>query len=66
MKAAKSARRRYSEEFKMQAVKLSRDPHMQTKDVAAALAIHPFSGWASDSSFRTVRESTFKSPPMRA
>jgi transposase len=42
MKAVKSARRRYSEEFKVQAVKLSRDPHMQTKDVAAALAIHPF------------------------
>jgi transposase len=34
--------RRYSDEFKLTAVRLSQQPGMQVKTVAAALAIHPF------------------------
>jgi transposase len=34
--------RRYSEEFKLTAVRLSGQPGIQVKTVAAALAIHPF------------------------
>ena len=33
---------RYSNEFKLQAVKLSLHPEIQTRDVAHALDIHPF------------------------
>jgi transposase len=42
--------RRYSNEFKVQAVKLSLHPQIQTQDVAKALDIHPFmlSKWKKD------------------
>ena len=33
---------RYSDEFKLAAVRLSQEPGIQVKTVAAALAIHPF------------------------
>ena len=42
--------RRYSDEFKLTAVRLSQQPGVQVKTVAAALAIHPFmlSKWRKD------------------
>ena len=42
--------KRYSDEFKIQAVKLSLHPEIQTQDVAHALDIHPFmlSKWKKD------------------
>jgi transposase len=41
---------RYSNEFKIQAVKLANHPDIQTQDVAQALDIHPFmlSKWKKD------------------
>ena len=48
---------RYSNEFKVQAVRLSLHPEIQTQDVAHALDIHPFmlSKWKKD-----YREGTLK------
>ncbi|MEJ7811640.1 MAG: IS3 family transposase [Gemmatimonadaceae bacterium] len=42
--------RRYSDEFKLTAVRLSQQPGIQVKTVAAALAIHPYmlSKWRKD------------------
>src|SRR5215204_6023658 len=42
--------RKYSDEFKLTAVRLSQQPGIQVKTVAAALAIHPFmlSKWRKD------------------
>jgi len=42
--------KRYSDEFKIQAVRLSLHPEIQTQDVAHALDIHPFmlSKWKKD------------------
>jgi transposase len=42
--------RRYSDEFKLTAVRLSQQPGIQVRTVAAALAIHPFmlSKWRKD------------------
>ena len=42
--------RRYSDEFKLTAVRLSQQPGLQVKTVAAALEIHPFmlSKWRKD------------------
>src|SRR5688500_15829520 len=42
--------RRYSDEFKLTAVRLSHQPGSQVKTVAAALAIHPFmlSKWRTE------------------
>ena len=42
--------RRYSDEFKRAAVRLSQEPGIQVQTVAAALAIHPFmlSKWRKD------------------
>jgi transposase len=42
--------RRYSDEFKLTAVRLSQQPGIQVKTVAAALAIHPFmlSKWRAE------------------
>jgi transposase len=42
--------RRYSDEFKLTAVRLSQQPGIQVQTVAAALAIHPFmlSKWRKD------------------
>lgn len=48
---------RYSDEFKLTAVRLSRQPGMQVQSVAAALEIHPFmlSKWR-----REVRDGTLR------
>jgi transposase len=48
---------RYSDEFKLTAVRLSRQPGMQVQTVAAALEIHPFmlSKWRKE-----VREGTLR------
>jgi transposase len=42
--------RKYSDEFKLTAVRLSQQPGLQVKSVAAALTIHPFmlSKWRKD------------------
>lgn len=42
--------KRYSDEFKVKAVKLANHPDIQTQDVAHALDIHPFmlSKWKKD------------------
>lgn len=42
--------RRYSDEFKLAAVRLSQEPGIQVQTVAAALAIHPFmlAKWRKD------------------
>jgi transposase-like protein len=42
--------RKYSDEFKLTAVRLSQQPRLQVKSVAAALTIHPFmlSKWRKD------------------
>jgi len=42
--------RRYSDEFKLAAVRLSQEPGIQVQTVATALAIHPFmlSKWRKD------------------
>jgi len=42
--------RKYSDEFKLNAVQLSQRPGLQVKSVAAALTIHPFmlSKWRKD------------------
>ncbi|HEY4216856.1 MAG TPA: transposase [Gemmatimonadaceae bacterium] len=54
---------RYTLEFKLTAVRLSKQPGMQVKTVAAALAIHPFmlSKWRKD-----VRDGTLRGRPNRA
>ena len=51
--------RRYSEEFKLTAVRLSEQPGIQVKTVAAALAIHPFmlSKWRKDARDGVLRAS---------
>jgi len=48
---------RYSDEFKLTAVRLSQQPGMQVQTVAAALEIHPFmlSKWRKE-----VREGTLR------
>lgn len=48
---------RYSAQFKLTAVRLSHEPGMQVKAVAAALGIHPFmlSKWRKDVRDGTVR-----------
>ncbi len=55
--------RRYSEQFKLTAVRLSQQPGIQVKTVAAALAIHPFmlSKWRTD-----AREGRLKGRARRA
>jgi transposase len=42
--------RKYSDEFKLTAVRLSQQPGLQVRTVAAALAVHPFmlSKWRKD------------------
>lgn len=49
--------RRYSDEFKLTAVRLSQQPGLQVQSVAAALAIHPFmlSKWRKE-----VRDGTLR------
>jgi transposase len=54
---------RYSNEFKVQAVRLSLHPEIPTQDVASALDIHPFmlSRWKKD--FREGRLKTSSEVP---
>jgi transposase len=55
--------RRYSDEFKLTAVRLTQQPGIQVQTVAAALAIHPFmlSKWRKD-----AREGRLAGAPARA
>lgn len=52
--------RRYSDEFKRTAVRLSEQPGIQVQTVAAALAIHPFmlSKWRKDAREGRLRGTT--------
>ena len=56
---------RYSDEFKLTAVRLSQQPGMQVQTVAAALAIHPFmlSKWRKDVKDGRLRGRSAKAPP---
>ena len=53
---------RYSDEFKLTAVRLSQQPGMQVQTVAAALEIHPFmlSKWRKD-----VKDGRLRGKPRR-
>lgn len=57
--------RKYSEEFKLTAVRLSQQEGIQVKTVAAALAIHPFmlSRWRKDARDGRLRGRTPKAAP---
>lgn len=57
--------RRYSEEFKLTAVRLSQQPGIQVKTVAAALAIHPFmlSKWRKDARDGQLTGRARQAPP---
>lgn len=57
--------RRYSEEFKLTAVRLSQQPGIQVNTVAAALAIHPFmlSKWRKDARDGRLTGRARKAPP---
>lgn len=57
--------RRYSDEFKLTAVRLSQQPGIQVKTVAAALEIHPFmlSKWRKDVREGVIRGKARKAPP---
>jgi transposase len=57
--------RKYSDEFKLTAVRLSQQPGLQVKTVAAALAIHPFmlSKWRKDARDGRLRGRAAKPPP---
>jgi transposase len=57
--------RRYSDEFKLTAIRLSQQPGIQVKTVAAALAIHPFmlSKWRKDARDGRLRGCARKAPP---
>ena len=57
--------RRYSDEFKMTAVRLSQQPGIQDQTVAAALAIHPFmlSKWRKDAREGRLQGHAWKAPP---
>jgi transposase len=57
--------RKYSDEFKLTAVRLSQQPGLQVKTVAAALEIHPFmlSKWRKDVREGLVRGRAPKAPP---
>jgi transposase len=57
--------RRYSDEFKLAAVRLSQQPGIQVQTVAAALAIHPFmlSKWRKDARDGRLTGRTPKAPP---
>jgi transposase len=56
---------RYSDEFKLTAVRLSQQPGMQVQTVAAALEIHPFmlSKWRKDVRDGRLRGRPPKAPP---
>ena len=57
--------RKYSDEFKLTAVRLSQQPGLQVKTVAAALEIHSFllSKWRKDVREGLVRGRAPKAPP---
>ena len=57
--------RKYSDEFKLTAVRLSQQPGLQVKTVAAALEIHPFmlSKWRKDVREGVIRGRAAKAPP---
>ncbi len=57
--------RKYSDEFKLTAVRLSQRPGLQVKAVAAALTIHPFmlSKWRKDVRDGRLRGRARKAPP---
>ena len=57
--------RKYSDEFKLTAVRLSQQPGMMVKTVATALAIHPFmlSKWRKDARDGRLRGRASKAPP---
>ena len=62
--------RKYSDEFKLAAVRLSHEPGIQVKTVAAALAIHPFmlSKWRKevrDGVLRAPRHASTPTPPRK-
>jgi len=42
MKPLKEKHKQYTTDFKLTAIRLAQHPNVQTKDVAAALGIHPF------------------------
>jgi transposase len=56
---------KYSDEFKLTAVRLSQQPGLQVKTVAAALEIHPFmlSKWRKDARDGRLRGRARKVPP---
>jgi transposase len=56
--------RRYSDAFKLAAVRLSQEPGIQVQTVAVALAIHPFmlSKWRKDAREGRFRGGTPKAP----
>jgi transposase len=56
---------RYSDEFKLTAVRLSQQPGIQVQTVAAALEIHPFmlSKWRKDAKEGRLRGRPKKAPP---
>jgi transposase len=57
--------RKYSDEFKLTAVRLSQRPGLQVKSVAAALTIHPFmlSKWRKDARDGRLGWRARKAPP---
>jgi transposase len=57
--------RKYSDEFKLTAVRLSQQRGVQVKTVAAALEIHPFmlSKWRKDARDGRLRAKARKAPP---
>jgi len=59
--------RRYSDEFKLTAVRLSQQPGIQVQTVATALAIHPFmlSKWRKDAREGRLAGRAPKAPPAR-
>ena len=57
--------RKYSDEYKLTAVRLSQKPGLQVKTVATALEIHPFmlSKWRKDARDGRLRGRAPKAPP---
>jgi transposase len=64
-RSAPRAVRKYSDEFKLTAVRLTQQPGVQVKTVAAALEIHPFmlSKWRKDVRDGRLRGRAWKAPP---
>lgn len=64
-KSGPRAVRKYSDEFKLTAVRMSQQPGIQVKTVAAALEIHPFmlSKWRKDARDGRLRGRAAKAPP---